>query len=112
MKKYNLGTVKMTTDANGFMKGLILKRELTLSECKYILWKFLFIELQTREDFCFDEEYRDQMNNYKETVNAWLKGDVDDDSIAEFAFDCSDEQLGLMNMIPIVEYLKKKGVID
>lgn len=108
----NIGTVKMTMETNGFPKGLILKRELTLRECKYILFQLLGIELQTREDFEFYEEYKDAMNNYRETVNAWLKGEADDDSIAEFAFDCSDEQLGLMNMIPIVAYLKKKGVID
>lgn len=34
MKKYNLGTVKVEMEANGFPKGLILKRELTIRECR------------------------------------------------------------------------------
>lgn len=112
MKKYNLGTVKMTMETNGFPKGLILKRELTLRECKYILDRLLGIDLQTRECFYDDEEYQNQMHEYKETVNAWLKGEADDAAIAEFMYDCQYEQLGLMNMIPIVSYLKKKGIIE
>ena len=112
MKNYKMGSVKMMMEKNGFPKGLILKRELTLRECKYILDKLLGIDLLEREDFYDDEEYRDQMNNYKDTVNAWLKGDAADYSIAEFSYDYQFAQLGLMNMIPIVAYLKKKGIIE
>lgn len=48
MESYNLGIVKMTTGK--IDKGLILKRELSLDECKYILSEIFGIELYTRED--------------------------------------------------------------
>lgn len=48
-KRYNIGTVGMTMETNGFPKGLILKRDLTLRECKHILGNLLGIELFTRE---------------------------------------------------------------
>ena len=111
-KNYKIGSVKMTMETNGFPKGFILKRDLNLREAKHILRDLLGIELRTIED-CYDnEEYQDQNKEYLDTVNRWLKGELEDDSIADFAFDCSDEQLGLKNMIPIVAYLKKKGIID
>ena len=110
-KNFNIGTVKMTMESNGFPKGLILKRDLTLRECKHILGNLLGIELSTRED-CYDnEEYQDKMDEYRDTVNAWLRGDADDSAIMGFAFDCTDEPIGIMNLIPIICYLKKKGII-
>ena len=51
------------------------------------------------------------MNEYCDTVNAWLRGDTDDSAIMEFAFDCSDDPIGIMNLIPIICYLQKKGII-
>lgn len=111
LKNFNIGAVKMTMETNGFPKGLILKRDLTLRECKHILGNLLGIELFTREDSYDNEEYRDKMDEYHDTVNAWLRGNADDFSIMEFAFDCSDEPIGIMNLIPIICYLKKKGII-
>lgn len=110
-KRFNIGTVKLSMEANGFPKGFILKRDLSLSECKRILRNLLGIEIQTREDFGDNEEYQDRMNEYCDTVNAWLRGDTDDSAIMEFAFDCSDDPIGIMNLIPIICYLQKKGII-
>ena len=110
-KKINLSKSEITMETNGFPKGLILKRDLTIRECKHVLGNLLGIELFTRED-CYDnEEYQDKMSEYCDTVNAWLRGDADDSSIMEFAFDCSDEPIGIMNLIPIICYLQKKGII-
>lgn len=112
MKKYNLGTVKVEMEANGFPKGLILKRELTIRECRYIMRNLLGIEISTLED-CYDrEEYSDYNNELQTNVNSWLVGNVDDSSIMEYAYDCSDESIGIMNLIPIILYLKKHEVID
>lgn len=80
-KRYNVGTVGMTMETNGFPKGFILKRDLTLRECKHILGNLLGIELFSRED-CYDnEEYQDKMSEYRDTVNAWLRGDAEDSAI-------------------------------
>lgn len=110
-KNFNIGIVRMSIKTNEFPKGLILKRDLTLRECKYILGNLLGIELFTHEDFNDNEEYQDRMNEYCDTVNAWLRGNVDDSAIMEFAFDCSDDPIDIMNLIPIIQYLKKKGII-
>jgi hypothetical protein len=111
-KKFKLGVVEITTRANGFPKGLILKRKVTTQEAKYILGALLVFVLATRDDFDCVSDYRDRLTEYTNTVNLWLKGGLDDDSIAELSCECSEEQLGLMNMIPILDYLKKKGVIE
>jgi hypothetical protein len=109
MESYNLGIIKMTTGKVG--KGLILKRELSLDECKYILSEIFGIELYTREDFDDEEEYQEQMDEYKNTVNAWLKGDCEDQYIADFYMSYLEDDLGMMNMILIIDYLKKLSVI-
>lgn len=109
-KIYSIGKVKLTMESNGFPKGFILKRDLTVRECRYILYSLLGINIATKDDLD-DEEYREQNEEYVQTVNAWLRGETDDSAIIEFAFDCSDEPLRLMNMLPIVAYLQKKGII-
>lgn len=110
MESYNLGIIKMTTGKVD--KGLILKRELSLDECKYILSEIFRFELYTREDFDDEEEYQEQMDEYKDTVNAWLKGDCEDLYIADlFYVNYFENYLGIMNMILIIDYLKKLSVI-
>lgn len=70
---YNLGIVKMTTGESG--RGLILKRELSLDECKYILSEIFGIKLYIREDVVDEEEYIEQNLEYQKVVNKWLKGE-------------------------------------
>jgi hypothetical protein len=111
-KRFNIGVVEITTRENGFPKGLILKRDVTIQETMLILGTLLGFVLVTRDDFDSISDYRDQLFEYKEKVNLWLKGELGDDCITELSCDCSDEQLGLMNMIPIFNYLKKKGIIE
>ena len=41
MRKFNLGTIKVEMNNNGFPKGLILKRDLTLRECKMSMIGFV-----------------------------------------------------------------------
>ena len=57
MKNYNIGKIKMTMETNGFPKGLILNRELTIRECRYILKTLLGINISIKEDFYDIEEY-------------------------------------------------------
>lgn len=63
-RNFNIGTVKITMETNGFPKGFILKRDLTLRECKHILGNLLGIELSTRED-CNDKRHQEKVSNYK-----------------------------------------------
>ena len=92
-------------------KGLVLKRELNIRECRHIMKNLLMIDINTEED-CFDfKEYKEYNSELKKTVNDWLRGDADDYNIMEYAYDCSDEPIGIMNLIPIIIYLKKREVI-
>ena len=52
------------------------------------------------------------MDEYKDTVNAWLKGDCEDQYIADlFCVNYLENYLGIMNMVLIIDYLKKLSVI-
>ena len=106
-RKYKVGDINVKIASNGYPCGLMLKRRLTLRECKHILKKLLAIEINTRDCFYDKEEYDDYNQEIEYTVNEWLNGNLEDESIAEFAEDCSDEQLGVFNMFPIVMYLLK-----
>ena len=112
MRKFlNIGKVKLEMHNNGFPKGFILKRKLTLRECRYILSSLLGIDILEKEDFEYQEEYKDYNNELYNDVNDWLTGDIDDYKIAQYAYDCSDESLGMFNMLTITQYLIKKGII-
>lgn len=110
-KNFNLGKIRMSVHENGFVKGFVKKRELTFNECRHIVKNLLGIDLPTMEDYEYKDEYEDYRTDLIEKVNGWISGDVEDDTIMEFAWDCSDDPIGAMNIIPIAVYLKKKGII-
>ena len=111
-KKFNVGTVVMEIPKGDYIpKGLVLKRELTIRECRYIMRNLLMIEINSEED-CYDsEEYKEYNSELQKVVNDWLRGEAEDYSIMEYAYDCSDEPIGVMNLIPILMYLKKREII-
>lgn len=75
------------------------------------MYNLLGINIVNKED-CYDyDEYKELNQELTENVNLWLKGNIDDSTLMEYAGDCSDEPLGLFNMIPIISYLQKKEVI-
>ena len=111
-KKFNVGTVVMEIPKGDYIpKGLVLKRELTIRECRYIMKNLLMIEINSEED-CYDsEEYKEYNSELQKVVNDWLRGEAEDYSIMEYDYDCSDESIGVMNLIPILMYLKKREII-
>lgn len=108
----DLGKIKCIGTSQNHIDGLVLKRKITTREAKYILANILGIELQTKEDFEDLEEYQEQNQEYARAVNNWLIGEIDDTAIMEFAWDCSDEPIGIFNLIAIISYLKKRDVIE
>ena len=111
-KKFNVGTVLMELQKDDTVpKGLVLKRELNIRECRHIMKNLLMIEINSEED-CYDsEEYKEYNSELQKVVNDWLRGEAEDYSIMEYAYDCSDESIGVMNLIPILMYLKKREII-
>ena len=110
-KTYKIGEIKLKIFSNGYPCGLMLKRRLTLRECKHILKNLLGINLAIRDCFYDKEEYDYYNQEIEDTVNEWLNGNLDDESIAEFEADCYPGQLGIFNMFPIAAYLLKINAI-
>lgn len=73
MKTFIIGNIKAEMHPNGFVKGFILKRELTVQECRHIMKAFLGINVATRKDMYSAEDYSDYNQELTKTVNNWLK---------------------------------------
>lgn len=112
MKRFALGTIKVNMEDNGYVKGLVLNRELTVGEARHIMRDLLGIDIQTRDDFDFSYDYTEFNNNLRLDVTDWLRGNLEDEVIMQYAYDCSDDPIGIMNLIPIILYLKKRKIID
>lgn len=110
-KKIKLNEFKVIPRQNGFLDGLVLKRDLTLRECKYVMKNIFGIVISERDDFDGTEEYSDYNASLCNDVNEWLQGKFDDTIIMEYAYDCSDEPLGIFNCISLLLYLQKKKII-
>lgn len=112
-KKFDVGLIKMELQPDGFVKGLVLKRDLTIRECKHIVKKCLGIDYF--ESDCFEEQCKYKEINEKLVcdVNAWLRGKIDDDALLEdYTPDCYYDSIGVMCFVPVILYLKKRGIID
>lgn len=110
-KTYKIGEIKLKISSNGYPCGLMLKRRLTLRECKYILNNLLGINLAIRDWFNYKEEYDNYNQEIEDTFNEWINGNLDDDAIAKFEAVCYHGQLGIFNMFPIAAYLLKINAI-
>ena len=110
-KAYNLDSIKCTLENNGAIRGFILKRNVTSREAMHILKNILGINVSKREDFDSYYEYKETIDDMTDAINKWLVGKTDDAYIMEYAYDCSDDQLGIFNMLPIISYLQKRNII-
>ena len=105
-----LEPIKVLTP-NGFSHGLVTKRSVTTREARHIMKNILGIDVNDRDCFEFHEDYKKYNNELTQNFNDWLNGDADDQCIMNYAFDCSDEQIGLFNAFKMADYLQKRGVI-
>ena len=96
---------------DGFSHGLVTKRPATTREVRHIMKNILGIVVNEKDDMYDKEEYEEYNKELTETFNDWLNGNADDQTIMEYAGDCSDEQIGLFNAFKMAEYLQKRGVI-
>lgn len=105
--------LRFTRKTNGFIKGLVLNRYLTVDECRFIMAELLGIDIQEEDEFCDDDqdEWQEYNEDLQRNVNDWLRGDTDDECIAQYMYDCQYDQLGMMQLIGILNYLKNIEVI-
>jgi hypothetical protein len=111
-KIFNIGIVTTSLTLDNYPKGLVLKRELTIAECKYILKKILDINICTREDAIDEEEYTEYNLEYQKVVNKWLRGECSSKNIDYFRIIWDDRKIDIIDLIPILTYLKKRKIID
>lgn len=105
-----LQAIKVLTP-NGFSHGLVIKRPATTREVRHIMKNILGIVVNEQADMYDKEEYEEYNREMTDTFNDWLNGNADDQSIIEYAGDCSDEPIGLFNAFKMADYLQKRGVI-
>lgn len=100
-----------TVNKNKTDRGFILKRALTLKECRHILRNILYINIATLEDYGDYDDYKEYNTDLQKVVTLWLKGEIDDTSIMEYAYDCADEPIGIWHAFKVAEYLQKRCII-
>lgn len=111
-KTFDIGIVTTLLTLDNYPKGLVLKRELTIAECRYILKKILDIDICTREDIINEEEYTEQNLEYQKVVNKWLRGECSSKNIDYFRIIWDDRKIDIIDLIPILAYLKRRKIID
>ena len=105
-----LEPIKVLTP-NGFSHGLATKHPVSTREVRHIMRNIFGIDINNRDCFESKEDYDKYNNRLTQDFNDWLNGDADDQSIMDYAGDCSDEPIGLFNAFKMAEYLQKRGVI-
>ncbi len=114
MKNYNIGTVKMMMEANGFPKGLILKREPTIREAMYILENILGFAVGDYKEW-FDDilERQDYRKQCRFILTEFLKGECDYSHLCNEIECYDDDEIGftMAYAFSMASYLKKKGII-
>ena len=115
-KKFPVGDVQLRLTDDGFPIGLKLRRELTTTECRYIMKAIFGCRLLERNDYSniqsaiqFFKEYNDKLTT---AVNEWLRGrEPSMEFIERFSVDYNEKALTPFSIIPILAYLKSKEII-
>lgn len=114
MKKFNIGTVAMTMETNGFPKGFILKREPTIREAMYILENILGFAVGDYKEW-FDDalERQDYRKQCRFTLTEFLKGDCDWTHLCNETqcYDYDEIGFPMASAFSMASYLKKRGII-
>ena len=111
MKKRKVIIKPFQMICDSFDRGFVMNRDVTLREARYILKRLLGIDINDRNCYDYTDEYQEYNKDLLNDVNNWLKGNIEDSSIMEYASDCSDEPIGIWNAFKIAQYLSKKKII-
>ena len=114
--KITLNPVKVIRQSknNPYMRGLVIKRDLTTREACYIYRNIFLFDLDfSLDDFDSKAEKEDFYGDITEKMNSYLKGEVGwrDLCNATYCYDDDDDGASIASHIKLVEYLQKKGVI-
>lgn len=114
--KITLKPVKVIrqSKSNPYMRGLVIKRDLTTREACYIYRNIFLFNLDlSLDDFDSKAEKEYFYGDITEKMNRYLKGEAGwgDLCNATYCYDDDDDGASIASHIKLVEYLQKKGVI-
>lgn len=115
IKKITLKPIKCIRQSanNPYMRGLVMKRDLTTREACHIYREIYLFNLDLSLDD-FDKEERDDFyKDITQTMNNYIKGDCSWNDLCEATYCYDDDESGasIASQLKLVEYLQKKGVI-
>ena len=117
VKKITLDPVKCIRQSkdNPYMRGLIMKRDLSVREACHIYRNILLFNLDiTICGFDNIEEKNDFYEEITDAMNAYIKGNASYGELCDTTYCYDDDGEGGVSIaahLKLVEYLQKKGVI-
>ena len=113
MKRYDIGTIKMAMQPNGYPQGFILKREPTVRETMHILRNILGFNLNL-DDCDAEEERKEYRQDCQKSLTKFLRGDMDWTYLCNdtYCYDDDDTGFPFASAFPLAGYLKQKGIIE
>lgn len=113
-KKFNLGKIEITMEANGYAKGFVLKREPNVRETMHILSNILGFAVNDYKDWFEDKEERQYFRkDCQSALTKYLKGECDYSHLCNETQCYDDEEVGfpIVYAFSLASYLQKKGII-
>jgi hypothetical protein len=116
IKKITLKPVKCIRQSkeNPYMRGLVMKRDLTTREACYIYRNIFLFDLDLSLDDFDDKDEKDYFyNDITDKMNSYIKGDVGWNDLCEatYCYDDDDYGASVACHLKLVEYLQKREVI-
>lgn len=101
------------SENNPYMRGLLMKRNLTVKESCHIYRNIFLFNLDLTLNECDKEEKKDFYKDITEKMNNYIKGDVSWNDLCEVTYCYDDDEYGpsIASHLKLVEYLQKKEVI-
>lgn len=116
IKTIKLNPVKCIRQSknNPYMRGLVMKRNLTRREACHIYREIFLFNLDLSLDDFEDSLEKDNFyTEITEAMNNWIKGDVGWTTICDATYCYDDDEMGpsAASCLKLVEYLQKREVI-
>jgi hypothetical protein len=99
---------------NPYMRGLVMKRDLTNREACHVYREIYLFNLDlSLNDFESKEEKDDFYADITEKMNGYIKGDYSWNDLCEatYCYDEDDNGASVASQLKLVEYLQSKNII-
>lgn len=117
IKKITLKPIKCIRQSanNPYMRGLVMKRDLTTRESCHIYREIYLFNLDNSlNDFDSKEEKNYFYKDITDKMNDYIKGDVSWNDLCDATYcydDYNENGASIASQLKLVEYLQKRGVI-